>query len=59
MKLKELWKNDEGDLFLDTRLSSGIKDEHQKSENKTYYHLYQRWEKCGIVLKDLRRIKQV
>lgn len=45
--------------MLDTRLSSGIKEEHQKSENKTYYHLYWRWKEYGIVLKYLRRIRQV
>lgn len=51
MKLKELWKNDDGNLLLDTRLSSDIQEEHRKSENKTYYHLYWRWEKH--VLTDL------
>jgi len=59
MKLKELWKNDEGNLLLYKCLSLDIKEEHQKSENKTYYHLYWRCEKHGIVLTDLWRTRQV
>lgn len=41
--------------MLNTHLSSGIKEEHQKSENKTYYHLLEvegMWNRAEIPQKD-------